>query len=345
MQLTAFGITAILATAALALAAGCGGSAGSFPAASDIVSRASQVMATRSFSVAPCSTCNSTETLQYAPPDAVELAHSGGHDAWEYNLVVGNRWFVSSLARRWLEGPALEHIGMVVGDPRILLRFARQTAVDEGKSTGATYVVRSSVDREGLISYMLKGKNFDSATTRDFTSVWGEEIAGIRVGFWVDRQTFVVSMVEIDYPLLKTTPDPEVINPPTPGKPPTAIIKFNYSSPVDVPINPVSMPGADVHRLDKQARDDERPILQALEAYKRDHGAYPPELTPTELGPDLTQAWPTNPYSGQPMKQTSDGSPGDFAYQPQQGGAARCLRFYGWNDALGTLGQNCRFNP
>ena len=95
----------------------------------------------------------------------------------------------------------------------------------------------------------------------------------------------------------------------------------------------------DARRIDalkRIARSNSDAVLKALNHHEMQHGRYPDTLTPETVRDaleDLGIAWPTNPFSGVPVRHAPD-SPGDFEYTSY--GNAYRLRTYGWDLGLGT---------
>jgi hypothetical protein len=323
--------------AVLAAALACTGD--DLPEASVLIEEVSQAMADRSFSVVTCADCEPPEITEYAPPDQVELSHAQGHDAWEFNLVSENRWFVSSQGVRWLEGPALELLFLSVTDPRTLLRFAAEpTTTGEEDVDGVThYVVESGVDADRLLDEVLSDKLWSSEEElQEIRESWAPILSDLAVRFWINAETSIVSQLEIDYPPFASDETPSDIAP-TPEDPPPSIVRFDFTAAVEVPTEVESMPAAEVDEKDRLVRDRSTVLMKALEDYKARFGTYPAQLEVAAVESVLAPAdWPVNPYSNQPMRQTSDESPGDYLYIQQQGGSERYLRTYGWDSVLDT---------
>jgi hypothetical protein len=75
----------------------------------------------------------------------------------------------------------------------------------------------------------------------------------------------------------------------------------------------------------------------ALEAYAASHGGlYPEEVSPAVLRDTLESeglAWPLNAVTGEPMKETEDGNPGDFRYRAAPDRHCYFAHLYDWEGA------------
>ena len=333
--------TAALAGIAIALTvAACGGQVdqGAEPEAETVVARAREAMSSRSFSVISCPSCDPPTTVEYAPPDRIKLSHSPGHDASNFNLIVGDRWYVSSRGERWREAVTLELAFMPLGDPRVLLRYAKEPRLqnDETLSGVQHYVVAMRVDPEQLVNEVLREKiASQSAEDEQGLADYEELIGRLRLRFWIDQETFVVSQIEADYPPFADESGEEGTDPP-PG-----IVSFDFEARVEVPADPISLPAEEARRLDDDVKEGVNVIRRALLAYNEELDAYPPHADQDVLSEFLDVSWPINPYTNQPMSQSAAYSPGDFCYEPGLDGERYRFGVYGWDNSLGQTIPGC----
>lgn len=334
-------LAGVVVAALVALTAGsCSDGRGS--EAEKIVAQASEAMASRSFSVTTCLSCDPPTTMDYAPPDRIALSHSDGHDAWEFNLIVGDRRYHSSRGERWLEGVALEHIFMPLGDPRVLLRYAGEPALEKEETLNGLehYVIAAGVNHAQLAVEFwrepaaLLGVD-DEQALNDFEDL----ISGLRVRFWINQDTFVVSQMEVDYP-----PFPPGEDEPSGDSiedPPPVVVSFDFDAIVEVPTDPVSLPAEEVGRLNDELKELFKVIRRALAAYEEELGANPPRADQHVLSDFLDAPWPINPYTDELMVQSVAYSPGDFCYEPGPPGERYRFGMYGWDNSLGQTIPGC----
>lgn len=349
----ALGLLAVVVSVALSCGAGDGSSAAA------ILSRSSEVMATRSFShtVSECPLCPPPIVTEYAPPNRIKLSHSKGHDDWPYYLIVGDQWLFSMKGTRWLAGDDYKFPFMLLSDPRVLLRIGREPEAEtDDMIDGQRYhVVRSRLDSDRFLAQVLPASVLPTGAQREEAlRFFSQYVEGSVVRFWIAEGTMLVLQIEVDYPPLKGG-DEEGNEP---QDPPPFVTRFDYGTPVDVPEEPESMPHGEGERLRFDAQAGAGVIRRAAERYKDSRGVYPPRLEIGTLSEFLdphetvlnqrtrqpirmtSEGWPLNPFSDQPMEQVASDSPGDFYYEVTEGGQNYRLCLYGWD---GTVEQTAEF--
>ncbi len=309
--------------------------------AETLIARAGEAMASRSFSVTTsCSTCDDgMTTLEYAPPDRIKLSNAPGHDAWKFNLIVGDSWYNSSSGERWRDGVTLQHIGMVLGDVRVLLKYAREPAIqdDEALRGAEHYVLAMRVDASRLVNEVVREKvGSQSAEDEEGLGAYGELIGGLRLRFWIEKETFVVSQIELDYPPFpqefgEESEDPQPI-----------IFSFDFESPVDLPTDPISLPPEEIRRLNDIVEERVWVIRGAVNAYKEEFGSDPPHADQDVLGEFLSAGWPINPITNEPVVQSAIFSPGNFCYNAGDDDEPYRFAVYGWDHGLYSTIPGCR---
>ena len=303
-----------------------------------MVTRAKQAMASRSFSTTSCPSCDPPTTVEYAPPDRIKLSHSPGHDAWKFNLIVGDRWFYSGRDERWREGVSLEHAFMPLGDPRVLFRYASEPELQKDETLNGVehYVIAMRVDAAQLVNEVLREKiASQSAEHEESLRSIEQLIGGLGLRFWIDQKTFIVSQMELDYPPFPDESGKEG------SDPPPDIFRFDFEARIEVTADPVSLPAEEVRRLDDEVKERVTVIRSALEAYIKDLSAQPSRVDQDVLSAFLNSPWPINPYTNQTMVQSAAYSPGDFCYEPGLAGERYRFGVYGWDNSLSQTIPGC----
>lgn len=315
----------------------CSGSSDS--EATGVIAKARNAMASRSFSiVSEFPSSDDPTILEYAPPDLVELSNSPGHDASNFNLIVGNRWYVSYNGERWLEEVALEHVGMVLGDPRVLLTYAKEPALQDGESLDGAehHVVTMRVDASRLVEEVLRETvGRQSPEDEEGLIFWEELIDGLRLRLWIDVRTFAVSQLELDYPPFPQDPGHE------PDDPPPSIVVFDFDAQVEVTANPISLPREDVDRIKDEVTEGSWIIRGAIQSYIDELGEHPPHADEETLAAFLSDLWPSNAITGERMRQRDSFSSGDFCYEPRPSEERYGFALYGWDAGMFSTIPGC----
>lgn len=329
-------IAALVGIAVALTSVSCSGAQGT--EAETVIARAIEAMASRSFSTTSCPSCEPPTTVEYAPPNRIKLSHSPGHDAWKFNLIVGDRWFYSGRGERWREGVSLEHAFMSLGDPRVLFGYASEPELQKDETLNGVehYVIAMRVDAAQLVNEVLREKiASQSAEHEESLKSIEQLIGGLGLRFWIDQKTFIVSQMELDYPPFPDESGEEG------SDPPPDIFRFDFETRVEVTADPVSLPAEEVRRLDDAVKERVWAISGAVSAYNEKLGAYPPRADQDILSEFLSAGWPVNPYTSQPMGQSATYSPGDFCYEPGLDGERYRFGVYGWDNSLGQTIPGC----
>ena len=299
--------------------------------ASSLLENATEAITSASFShtVTDCTLCPPPIVTEYAPPDRIKLSHPKGHDDWPYNLIVGDQWYVSQAGIRWLtESATFSHIGMLLFDPRVLLRIAKDADVegDDVIDGRRHHVVRAGLDIDRFLAEILPAEAPEEARSEESREFYDTYYGALRLRFWIDEQTILVTQMEIDVATLPSGDQEEQM-----GDPEPAIIRFDYDSPVDVPEDPESMTYEEAQEFRRLAESRTPALLEAIVNYRKLQGVYPPSLDPETLRDVLPPSrWPINPFADEPIKESED-SPGDFHYVVKNEGQDFELSLYGWD--------------
>ena len=297
-----------------AITAGCSGSPND---AQKLLAESSTVMATLSFvhEENECPTCPPPIVSEYAPPDAMLLSGSKGHDDWPFYLYLDQHAYFSSAGVRWLTGDEGRLIALLlVTDPRAMLR-----AVTEPEITGAQMVegrpatvVSAAFDLDRHMANLPEALRIP-----ELGDEYRTFYAGVTVRFWIDDADRRVLQVELARP----PPEPEV-----------SLVRFDYARPVQLPATVRSMPVEEAGQFQADARLKEDTLLDAITGYRTLHGAYPAQVDQATLAEVLPAAeWPRNVFSGNPVAPSSE--PGDFVYLTSPGGEHFEFTLNGWDGA------------
>ena len=119
---------------------------------------------------------------------------------------------------------------------------------------------------------------------------------------------------------------PDAYTPP----PPEAYQRLvNYDTGVEFPATVRSMSYEEADRLSRMGEQTTEPLLLAVEEYFRRHGVYPATLDPASLAGVFSGAWPTNPFTNQPVRDSDEA--GDYRYVVKNGGADYEYTMHGWH--------------
>lgn len=323
-------ITGVFLLAAASVS--CGGADGGVQDASALLERAAEAMTSASFSYTDteCPLCQPTPTVsEYAPPDRIKLSHPKGHDDWPYYLIVGDQWYVSQAGIRWLtESADSAHIGMLLLDPRVLLRTAKDADVegDDVIDGRRHHVVRAGLDIDRFLAEILPAEVSEEARSEESREFYDTYYGALRLRFWIDERTHVLSQVELDLPPLS---DDDIAEGGEDHEPFT--IRFDYEALVDVPAAPESMTYEEAQEFRRLAESRTPALLEAIVNYRKLQGVYPPNLDPETLRDVLPPSrWPINPFADEPIKESED-SPGDFHYVVKNQGQDFELSLFGWD--------------
>jgi hypothetical protein len=127
------------------------------------------------------------------------------------------------------------------------------------------------------------------------------------------EQSTPIEFVRVDALEAAPSATPTPIATPTPTASPSA-------SPSGSPSLTPSPTGTDTGQYDQQIVNAIVQIQVGVINWNTENGSYPPanEVTPAGGVGQMLTAWPTNPYSGQPM--ASGEEPGDYTYEQLDGG-------------------------
>ncbi len=144
-----------------------------------------------------------------------------------------------------------------------------------------------------------------------------DDYRGRRLRFWIDAETYLASQIE------------------SAGHEGQGALSFDYRAPVQVEMPTEIMDPAEAQALSNATQDSWKVLWNALEAYVATHdGLHPDELTLESLGEALASqglSWPTNPFTGEPMRDTAEDSPGDFHYEPAPDRLDYRVKVYSWD--------------
>jgi hypothetical protein len=217
---------------------------------------------------------------------------------------------------------------MLLTDPRVLLRIARDADVEgDDVIDGRRHnIVRAGLDIDRFLAEILPAEAPEEARSEESRELYSTIYGALRLRFWIDERTHVLSQVEFDLPPL---PDDDIAD----GRedPEPFILRFDYEDPVDVPEDPESMSNEEAERLRRVAQSRTPPLLEAIVNYRKFQGVYPPSLDPETLRDVLPPSrWPINPFADEPIKESED-SPGDFHYVVKNEGQDFELSLFGWD--------------
>jgi hypothetical protein len=167
--------------------------------------------------------------------------------------------------------------------------------------------------QEVLKAYSIDPDLLDAAqvSIHDDTE-WAASHASDEGRFWIDPETFLVNKMELD-----------------------------WGTGTFVEYGDVELPKPEPAVLDKEAdilsgQVNWQPLEEALESYAGSHdGLYPDEVTPAVLEDALESEgleWPQNSFTGGPMKESPEGNPGDFHYEPWPDRLDYCAEVYLWDE-------------
>ena len=192
----------------------------------------------------------------------------------------------------------------------------RVTAIVQGITTleaSAKQELRAALEAYGAHPNLVEDARI-MPIAQDAREYMSQQLQEVRVRLWIDPQSGLVRRVAIG-PSFSDTDEVVVgfwgYDDDIQLQAPTEVIEFRRAE----ALNGVAQRGS--HALN-----------EALRRYEEQHGRYPEALTPEMVGDALGLAWPTNPFSGAPMRHAPD-SPGDYSYTSY--GNDYTLQVQGWD--------------
>ncbi len=281
-----------------------------------LLAASSEAMAKLSFvsEDSGCPTCPPPTLFEYAPPDAVKLTASKGHDDWPFYLYVDRKTYFSTAGARWLtgKGEADRMAFILIQDPRAALATARSPrlgGVETIDGRAATIVVADFDLKRHL------GRLPEELRLPDLGADVASLFAGTTVRFWIDREDERVIQMEFAGQ----------------GEATTVLQRFDYSRRPTIGKPTSTMDVEDVRALMEKAEPGlGRRLLSAIGEYRRLNGVYPPRLDQATISDVLPQnEWPTNVFSKAPIGDSAE--PGDFTYRTDANGSEFEFTLHGWD--------------
>ena len=186
--------------------------------------------------------------------------------------------------------------------------------------SSAEQEIRAALEAFGADPDLIKDARIRPVVQDTYESL-RQQWEGIKVRLWLDVETGLVRRMAFGLG-------------PSGGE--WVIGFWGYGDDIELQTPTDVMDARRIDALKRIARSNSDAVLKALNHHEMQHGRYPDTLTPETVRDaleDLGIAWPTNPFSGVPVRHAPD-SPGDFEYTSY--GNAYRLRTYGWDLGLGT---------
>lgn len=303
------GAVTMLAGVALGLALLLG--AGDEPTADALVSAASSEMETATFAtiLRECDSCPTLTLIEFAPGRLeVENFERVGEN-WPHYFISPDGAFVSEEGARWHKEPGGIIGAYLVGDPRFILRGIGDPVITGTENVGpgeCTLV-------EGTLGIERLAPNIPPALDPGVVNLYREFLDGATARVCIDPAEHLVRWMHVIFATGEEGPLPVV---------------FDYTTQVAIPASVESIDPDRESELGQQTTRIGQQFVTAIGSYYDRNGLYPPELTPATLGDVF--AWPTNPFTGAPVKQAPN-TPGNFDYQPTAGLGEMTFRIDGWD--------------
>jgi hypothetical protein len=284
-----------------------------------LIAATADAMAEASFSyrVTNCPLCPPPVVTEYAPPDRLMLSNSKGHDDWQYYLWTDGQGYFSSTGKRWLEGDGAQRLAFVLlSDPRFLLSVTTEASVQGSEKIDGrdASVLATNLDFDEYLQKLPAVLRFP-----ELEAEFRRRFDGASIRFWIDNLDHRVLQLEFRPPNVDA-----------------GAIRFDYDTPVTLTDSVESMPMRRADELRREAERNVAPLIVAIRAYRDRAGLYPPSLDPAVLA-DLTPVpWPTNPFSGNPMRQEAEGAY-EFEYQVKNDGRHMELRLWAWDSPYASF--------
>jgi len=193
--------------------------------------------------------------------------------------------------------------------------------------------------REVLEAYGADPALLDTAEmypSRNLRESFAPELASwaqANVRLWINPKTFLVSKMELRWPTGDQRED-------------LTFIDYRQG---ELPRPEPAIVYAEWEYFSDEIQRRWNTLAQTLDAYAASHGGlYPEEVSPAALGETLASEgleWPLNAVTGEPMKETEGGNPGDFYYHAAPDRHCYDAHLYDWEGhymevyAAGPVGQ------
>ncbi len=182
--------------------------------------------------------------------------------------------------------------------------------------------IRAALEAYGADPDLIEGARV-RPVVQDTREVLRQQWEGIHARLWVDTETGLVRRLAIDLPSFGGG---------------NVIGFWGYENDIEIQIPTDIMDARRADALDGITRINDDILHKALHQHNTEHGRYPEELTPETVRDALEAlelSWPTNPFSGAPVRHAPD-SAGDFHYAVDGNamGNDYALLAYGWDLVL-----------